>query len=310
MSSGLLFRGLLIFIVCAIQSIESQDGRFCGEIAWTNPCSSVSDGTVGRRKRDSDSSIDEKLSWEANRNPPFARAWKKANKDKKLLGLSIKYNGVLHRSEIKLIMAYTYEFNTTDIQFYSSLNKDCRKYKLTRKEGKYPNTKRILRKALINLGDYQNQELGDDLLQLPAKLYRREPKILLKNYTIWKNKFKFRKLLQFTSTSRKKDAFKCNKTGKMLTTFINPQAGADIAEFSDHSEKEVLLPLLHGTFYVESVVSSRKRAVVVGPTTSSAQALMSNSKPCNGVSGQDGLHFNFVLLAICLVIAFQKHINL
>ncbi|KAK6180485.1 hypothetical protein SNE40_012631 [Patella caerulea] len=255
MSSGLLFRGLLIFIVCAIQSIDSQDGRFCGEIAWTNPCSSVSDGTVGRRKRDSDSSIDEKLSEEANNNSPFALAWNEAEKDTKLPSLMEKYT-MLQRSEIKLIMAYTYSIEP---YFYKSLNIDCQDFGLD--GGKYPQTKKILRNALIRLGDSQPK--------LPPILYRKQNVSLLANYSSW-NQDESRQLVQFTSTSRDRDAFDCDPKKKMLVIFKNPQTGADIADFSDYDEQEILLPLLFGDCYIESVDVSRKEAVVVGPSTSSA----------------------------------------
>ncbi|KAK6192724.1 hypothetical protein SNE40_004148 [Patella caerulea] len=299
MSTGFLFRGLLFFIICAIQSIESKDGRFCGEVAWTKACSSVSDDDMRRRKRDSDSDLNKDISEEANKNPSFTGAWKMADKDVKLPALIKKYK-ILRRSEIKLIMAYTYELNQMVAQFYASLNEDCRNFGLN--GGNYPKTKKILRNALIKLGDSQTN--------LPPMLYRKEPDFLLKSYTSWKNQQISRQLLMFTSTSKSKNAFPCNPQGKMQTIFKTPQAGASIADFSGFpGEQEFVIPLMYGTFYVETVDSQKKEAVLVGPTTSSAQALVSNSIPCNDGNGHEYLHVNFELFTLCLVITFKKRIN-
>ncbi|KAK6180260.1 hypothetical protein SNE40_012447 [Patella caerulea] len=93
---------------------------------------------------------------EAAVNPSFLEAWNAADEESSRLSKLVKkYNTTLKKSEIKLIMAYTYEGEPGKPTFYEELNQDFRNNDLT--GGRFPYAKRVLRNALIKLEKFQKK---------------------------------------------------------------------------------------------------------------------------------------------------------
>ncbi|KAK6180263.1 hypothetical protein SNE40_012450 [Patella caerulea] len=195
---------------------------------------------------------------EAAVNPSFREAWAAADeKSSRLSELVVKkYKTTLKKSEIKLIMAYTYEGEPGKPQFYEELNEDFRKNALT--GGRFPYAKRVLRNALIKLEKFQ-EKCG---MKLPDVLYRWEPSFLADKYQ--QEMGVELQLNMFTSTSEKILEHMRSKQSNMLVEFIKPETGAFLSDFSFYpTENEVLLPPLHGKINV--IEASKGGSKLQGP---------------------------------------------
>ncbi|KAK6180261.1 hypothetical protein SNE40_012448 [Patella caerulea] len=196
---------------------------------------------------------------EAAVNPSFREAWAAAGKSKELPNLVKEYE-TLKKSEIKLIMAYTYEREPRGPgkpSFYKELNEDFRNNDLT--GGRFPYAKRVLRNALIELAKFQKKK-GKNL---PDVLYRWEPSCHVKNYQEQGDGWMH--LNMFTSTSSRKDLAH-NAHNNVQVEFRKPETetGASIRDFSFYRyEEEVLLPPLHGKIKV--IEASTTGSILQGP---------------------------------------------
>ncbi|KAK6180259.1 hypothetical protein SNE40_012446 [Patella caerulea] len=237
------------------KSIEgSPYTRFEGEIALI---AHIRSGivTFSRPTTESNDTLEVELDREANVNPSFREAWNASGNCRNLPDIVQKYETTLKRSEIKLIMAYTYEGEPGNPKFYKELNEDFRNNDLM--GGRFPNAKRILRNALIELMEFQ-KENGK---KLPVVLYRWEPSFLAQQYQEQKDKSMH--LNMFTSTSVEMSGDMRSKENDMLTKFIEPETGAFIEDFSFYDETEVLLPPLHGKIKVNE--ASKTGSKLQGP---------------------------------------------
>ncbi|KAK6180272.1 hypothetical protein SNE40_012459 [Patella caerulea] len=213
--------------------------RFEGEVDLVPYNTRSGIATFSKPTTESDNALEDALHGETAVNPSFREAWNAAGQSSRLSNLVQKYKAILKSSEIKLIMAYTHGGITG---FFSELNGDFRQNALT--GGRFPNAKRILRNALIELGKFQKKE-GK---KLPDVLYRWEPSFLAKKYNDKKDRELH--LNMFTSTSLGKSC-NFNPQNNMLVEFVAPETGAFIRDFSFiPDEDEVLLPPLHGKIKV------------------------------------------------------------
>ncbi|KAK6180264.1 hypothetical protein SNE40_012451 [Patella caerulea] len=225
--------------------------RFEGEVDLVPYNSRSEIETFSTPTTESDNTLEKKLDNEAAVDDYFREAWNAAGQSSRLSNLVQKYK-TLKRSEIKLIMAYTYGGITG---FFSELNKDFRENALT--GGRFPNAKRILHNALIKLEKLQEK----DGKKLPGVLYRWEPSFLADKYR--KQQDEELQLNMFTSTSTGKNC-NFNEQNNMLVEFIEPETGAFIRDFSFiPDEDEVLLPPLHGKIKV--IRARPDKSILKGP---------------------------------------------